>query len=108
MVEKIKAKVTQEQLEIAREHGIAVPTVYARLKNGWELERAITEPPKQLSQFSKLERNAEGCLVADKPRGKIRSIKLDQDLDELADQAIAVSGLTMGEWFSNLVREYLK
>ncbi|OKH10820.1 hypothetical protein NIES593_22685 [Hydrococcus rivularis NIES-593] len=105
MVKKLNVKVTAEQMAIAHENGIHTNTVYARLKNGWELTKAITEPPKKLPQLAKLKRNEEGSLIAEQPKGRLRSLRLDQDLDDAVDKAIAESGLTMADWFSEIVRK---
>ncbi len=94
-------------MALAESNGIAPNTVYARLQRGWDLERAISEPPKKLRQLEKLSRNEEGSLVTAKPKGRIRSLRLDRDLDEKVDEAIASSGLTMADWFSDFVREHL-
>lgn len=106
MVKKLKVKVTQEQLAIAHNHGLATNTVYARLSRGWDLKKAITEPPK--SSPPPLERNEEGSLISDAPKGKQRSIRLPVEWDEVADRAIAESGLTQSEWVANAIVNYLK
>lgn len=43
----------KKQREIAKRNGISVANVYNRLRNGWDLERAITEPLKQKRGKSK-------------------------------------------------------
>lgn len=106
MVKKLKVKITQEQLAIAHSHGLATNTVYARLSRGWDLEKAITEPPK--SSPPPLERNEEGSLISDAPKGKQRSIRLPAEWDEVADKAIAESGLSQSEWVANAIVNYLK
>jgi hypothetical protein len=107
MVKKVNVKVNAEQMAIASSNGIAPNTVYARLKNGWDLHRAITEPPRKLPQLAKLSRNEEGSLVTDKPKGKKRSFSFDADLDPLVDEMIAASGMTFTDWLNQMVREKL-
>jgi hypothetical protein len=109
MVKKLKVKVTAEELAIAESHGIAYNTVYTRMQRGWDKHRAITESPKTSpAQTLGLERNAEGSIISDNPKGKQRSIRLPAEWDEKADQAIAQSGLTQSEWVAGVIVEHLQ
>lgn len=45
--EKQGRRVTEEQIEVAKENGICYSTIHCRLHRGWSIEDAITKTPKQ-------------------------------------------------------------
>lgn len=103
---KVGKILSKEEAAIAESNGIPLQTAYKRLQRGWEVERAITTPPKA-APGQKLNREM-GEFTTNEPKGKQRSIRLPAEWDEKADQAIAESGLTQSEWIGMAVVEYLK
>jgi hypothetical protein len=98
---------TEEDKAIAESNGIAISTVYARLRQGWDKGRAISEPPKKL-KLSQMSRNEWGEIQSDRRRGKGRTIYLPEDLDEKLDRAIAISGKSQSAYIAELVERCLK
>lgn len=104
---KVGKILSKEEAAIAVSNGLPLPTVYKRLQRGWEVERAITTPPKEVPGRPLNRENGE-FSSSDEPKGKQRSIRLSAEWDEIADKAIADSGLTQSEWIGMAVVEYLK
>lgn len=106
---KVGKILTKEQTEVAEKNGLSLVTVYARIKRGWGVERAITEPSKSMPHLKEMHRNEGGELISDSgaPKGKIRSFRLPEELDEMADRAIAESGKTQSDWAADIVAQYL-
>ena len=102
-----KYHISEEDKAIAAGNGIALSTVYARLQNGWDKERALSVPPKKL-KVSEMKRNACGEIQSDRKRGKARTIYFPEDLDEKLDQAIAISGKSQSSYIADLVEQCLK
>ena len=96
---KFAIVLTEESKAIATENGVPHSTVYARLKRGWDLEKAVTEKPRAFSYYG---RDEHGSNIG-KGLGKSRSIRFDQELDEAIDAAIAESGKTQSEFLADLV-----
>ena len=93
--------------EKALENGISIQTVYQRIKRGWDLDRAVTQKPKTPPHLSK--GRDEGMIKAgDRPKGsKTYGFVYYKDREEKLDQAIAESGLSISDFMSNIVDEYL-
>jgi hypothetical protein len=106
MAKKTNLKVTKVQLKIAELSGISAPTVYQRLSKGWDLADALLSPSQRGKRSRKTTSDGVGHYKKVPERGRGRSFRLDKELDTLADQAIAASGLTMAEWFSRVVRSH--
>jgi hypothetical protein len=101
-----KYGLTDEDRAIAKENGIAISTVYARLRTGWEKQRAIMEKPRAVP-FAGMERDENGEVIGERPKGKTRAFALPRDMDDQLDRAIAESGKTQSEFVSDLVLQYL-
>ena len=97
-----KYGITGEDKAIAEQNGIAISTVYARLRSGWDKKRAITEKPQKVP-FSGMERDENGEMIGENPKGKTRAFALPRDLDSLLDSAIADSGKSQSEFVSDLL-----
>lgn len=102
---KVGKKVPPEQMAIADANGIPRSTLYNRINNGWDLEKAITEPPRK--KAVNLERNEEGVFVS-AGRGKARHFSLPEELDEKLEKAIAKSGLASSQWIEKVITDKLK
>jgi hypothetical protein len=102
-----KYGLTDEDKAVALENGIALSTVYARLRSGWDKQRAITEKPKAVP-FAGMERDENGEVIAgDRPKGKTRAFSIPREMDEALDRAIANSGKTQSEFVADLVVQHL-
>ena len=104
---KVGKIVPPEKMAIAEKNGIPRTTLYNRIRTGWDIEEAITKPPRQRSNIR--ERNEEGSFVAaDGGKGKKRSFALNSEWDKVLDQEIAASGLIQAEYLEKLVMNKLK
>jgi hypothetical protein len=101
---RVGSKVTAENKAIAEANGIPTATVYARLKLGWDVERAVSEKPvpAYIPSRGKDGENVGGVL------GKIRSIRFPKEYDEAIDQAIVDSGINQSAWLSERLLKILK
>lgn len=105
---RVGKKVPPEQMAIADKNGISRSTLYARLNSGWEIEKAISQPPKPRPQLNKLERNDDGELItANEKKGRSRSIRFPESKDDLVDEAIANSGMNQVDFIVNATLEYI-
>ena len=102
-----KYHLTKEDKAIAESNGIALSTVYARLRQGWDKERAISSPPKKL-KLSEMKRNEWGEIQSDRKRGKARTIYMPEELDQKLDRVIANSGKSQSAYIAALVEAHLK
>ena len=97
---------SEENKHRAKENGLSLQTVYGRLKRGWEVERAITEPP-QSTNFHNLPRSPTGEVTrGEHKKGRLRSIRFWDYMDEEIDKAIAASGMNQSDWVTMAVEEY--
>lgn len=94
-----KYGVTEDDKAIAKQNGIAMSTVYARLRSGWDKEIAITQKPGA-NPFANLDRDPNGELVSRDPKGKTRSFQIPARYDGDLDAAIASSGISASDWFA--------
>ena len=105
---KVGKLLPKEYKEKAIENKIPLPTVYRRLKNGWDLERAVTQQPnsKYIDQFTRTE---EGELMPSmRPKThKVYAFTAYADLEDLLNQAIEESGKLQSVFFADAIEEYL-
>ncbi len=94
---------TEEQKAIAEENNIPLVTVYKRIQSGWDIEKAITQPPRKVKNVKR-----EDGLFVDAGRGETRHFSLPQEWDEKLKQAIADSGITEAEWIEQAIINKLK
>ena len=66
---KFGSVLPDDKKEIAIANGIPLTTVYRRLKRDWDMERAITQPPRK-SHIHKLQRRKEGAFKSDRLKSK--------------------------------------
>ncbi|MGL5941135.1 MAG: CopG family transcriptional regulator [Waterburya sp.] len=102
---KVGKLVPPEKMALADANGIPRSTLYNRINNGWDVDRAISEPPKKKAVT--LERNEEGIFVG-AGKGKTRHFSLPEELDEKLDKAIAKSGLAPSQWIEEAITNKLK
>lgn len=99
----------EEYKEKAIANKISIQTVYQRLKRGWDLERAVTEPPKTPQHLSKLSRDEGMIRSGNRPKGsKTYGFVYYKDREKQLDQAIAESGLSVSDFMSKIVDDYLE
>jgi hypothetical protein len=100
---KIAKILPPDRLAIAEKNGIPLTTVYKRLQRGWDVDKAITEPPRE----SKRKRDDEGQFIG-VGKGKPRSFTLPKEWDEKLDKAISLSNLSPSECVAQLIVNELK
>ena len=105
---KVGKIVPPDKMAIAEKNNIPLTTVYNRVRAGWNIEKAITKPPRRRNNFK--ERDEEGNFVAagGVSKGKKRSFALPSDWDEVLDKEIEASGLIQSEYVAKLVLNKLK
>lgn len=94
-----KYGLSENDKAIAKENGLSISTVYARLRSGWDKETAITQKPGA-NPFANLDRDPNGELVSRDPKGKTRSFQIPARYDVDLDAAIASSGISASDWFA--------
>ena len=105
---RVGKKVPPQEMAIAEENGISRSTLYARLNQGWDIEKAISEPPKRRPQLNKLKRNEDGELVTvNERKGKSRTVRFPESKDDLLDEAIADSGMNQVDFIVKATLEYI-
>ncbi len=102
---KVGKLVPPEKMTIANKNRIPKTTLYNRIRAGWDIERAISEPSKKTKDKKK--RNKEGTF-ADTGKGRPRGFTVKEEWDKALDQAIADSGLTQSEWVEKTIIDKLK
>ncbi len=100
---KVAKLLPPEKVAIAERNNIPLTTVYKRLKRGWDLEKAITQPPRE----SNRKRSEEGEFIGS-GKGKPRCFTLPLEWDEKLEKAIADSELNQSEWVAQVVMNKLK
>jgi hypothetical protein len=98
-----------EDKEKAIAAGLSLQTVYARIKRGWDVEKAITVAP-MATPLTELERTATGELLPKDslPVGRPRTIYLNLIYDEYLDKEIEQSGLGQSRFIAKIIEDYLK
>ena len=102
---KVGKLVPPDKMAIADKNGIPRTTLYNRIRAGWDIDRAISEPSKKIK--GKKKRNEEGFFV-DTGKGKPRGFTVREEWERALDQAIADSGLTQSEWVEKTIIDKLK
>ncbi|WP_146131502.1 hypothetical protein [Merismopedia glauca] len=102
---RVAKLVPPEKLALAKKNGISVTTVYKRLQRGWDIDKAISEQPRENKR--QRDRNDEG-LFTGVGKGKTRTFKIPKQWDEKLDLAIADSDLTLSEWVAEVIVNKLK
>lgn len=101
---KIGKIVPPDKMAIAEENGIPRTTLYNRLRAGWDIEKAITAPPRKLV---KIPRGEEGEFVG-RNKAQTRYFSLPEELDEKLGKIIEKSGLTSSEWIEKAITNKIK
>ncbi len=105
---KVGKIVPPDKMAIAEANSIPKTTVYNRVRAGWDIEEAITKPPRQRSNVK--ERGEEGSFIAagGVGKGKKRSFALPSDWDEVLDKEIEASGMIQAEYLEKVILSKLK
>ena len=102
---KIGKILSPEDVAIAEKNGVPLSTVYARLRREWDIQRAITQPPKASPQ---LKRDKEGEFSTEEEKGKPRGVRFPKSKDDLIDKAIADSGMTQSDFIVFATMNYIE
>ena len=101
-------KLPEEYKQKAIANNLSLQTVYGRINRGWDLEKAVTTPPKLKTAAYYNQRDSEGNIKSGKrPKGKNRTFTAYADMDQLLDDAIADSGLSSSDFLAIAVEDYL-
>jgi hypothetical protein len=102
---KVGKLLPEEYKQKAIENNIPIPTVYGRLERNWDLERAVTELPKNIV---KVVREPTGEIKAsNRPKGDVFSVTLYKDLEPLFNQALEESGQSRSVFVADAIEQYL-
>lgn len=101
---KVGKIVPPDKMAIAEKNGIPRTTLYNRLRAGWDLDRAITEPSRKIV---KIERGEEGTFVGAN-KAKPRYFSLPVELDEKLEKIIKKSGKSPSVWLEEEMTKKLK
>ena len=106
---KVAHKLPDEYKEKALANNLSIQTVYARIKRGWDLERAVTEKPKNIPPHLLTHERVEGMIQAgERPKSSYRrGFFFYKDSEELLDRAITSSGLTQSDFYCHAIEQYL-
>ena len=106
---KTAIKLPDEYKERAIANGLSIQTVYARIKRGWDLEKAVTEPPKKTAPHVLQSARLEGMIQSgSRPKSHLsRAFNFYQDSEELLDRAIASSGMIKSDFYCHAIEQYL-
>ncbi|BAQ61627.1 hypothetical protein GM3708_2033 [Geminocystis sp. NIES-3708] len=95
-----------EYKEKALSNGLALTTVYARLKRGWNIDEAVSIQPTEKTSTHELKRD-KGWLVANRAKGSSITFAIYQDLEDLFNKALQESGVTKSQFVADAVEQYL-
>jgi len=102
---KVGKLVPPDKMAIAEKNGIPRTTLYNRIRAGWDIEKAISEPSRKVA--SKKKRNEEGVFEGT-GKGKSRGFTVQEEWESALEQAIADSGLSQSEWVEKVIIDKLK
>jgi hypothetical protein len=102
---KVGKIVPPDKMAIADANGIPRTILYNRINNGWDIDEAISKPPRQ--KAVQLQRNEEGIFIS-AGKGKSRQFSLPIELDEKLDKASKKSGLAPSQWIEQVITNKLK
>ena len=98
------AKLLPEEYKLkAIANNIPIQTVYWRIENNWDLEKAVTKQPRKI----KRNRDKEGQIISDRPKSHIYTFNFYDDKKELLEKAIEESGKTKSEFIADAMEKYL-
>lgn len=101
---KVGKILSAEQKAIALSNNLSLQTVYLRLSRGWDIDRAVSEAPRNKYQVSR----GESGEILSEGKGKIRSFRVPAEIDSEVDRLIAESGLSQSEWAGSAVYAWVK
>lgn len=101
---KVGKIVPPDKMAIAEKNNIPRTTLYNRIRSGWDIEKAISEPPRRTV---KIERDKEGTFIGI-GKGKPRGFTVREEWEKALETAIADSGLTQSEWVEKVIINKLK
>lgn len=96
-----------EYKEVAIENNISLQTVYARIRRGWDLDRAVMEEPRQIENI-KGRKNEGEFTEGKRPKSKAMSFCFYEDRLEDLEEAIVNSGKTKSDFICDALEHYLK
>jgi hypothetical protein len=98
----------EKHKQIALKNNISLQTVYARIKRGWNVDRAVSEVPQKTNVHVLPRSNRGPVLAGEHPKGKHRSIRLYKYMDNEIDQIIEEMGLNQSDFIAMAVEQYYK
>jgi hypothetical protein len=101
---KVAKLLPEKYKQKAIENNIPIQTVYYRLNKNWDIEKAVTQKPKQTI---KRHRDKEGQIISERPKSHLYSFTFYDDKQELLDKAIEESGKTKSQFIADILEEYL-
>ena len=100
---KVAKLLPEEYKQKAIANNIPLQTVYYRIEKNWDLERAVTQPPRKISR----KRREDGEITTDRAKSHQHSFNFYDDKQELFDRAWKESGKTKSEFISDIVEDWL-
>ena len=106
-------KLPEDKKQIALANGISIQTVYARIKRGWSIDRAITEQVKSDNTpiSAVIGSRQEGGRLkpfAQKAKGKVISFTPYRDDEEELAQLITESGESRSVFLAEVIHQWLQ
>jgi hypothetical protein len=109
---KVGYKLPEKYKQIAISNGLSLPTVYARIERGWDLERAVSEDPRKnrtpISAEKKLRDEHGNLKSVGRPKGKLISFTPYRDMEDKLQKAINESGQSRSVFLADAIEEYLE
>jgi hypothetical protein len=96
-----------EYRELAIANKISIKTVYARIKRGWPVDKAVTSQP-QKKTCAHINNRQDGWIMAgNRRKGSPITFTMYEDSEDLFNEALKESKLTRSDFVANAVEQYL-
>jgi hypothetical protein len=96
-----------EYRELAIANGISIKTVYARIKRGWEVNKAVTVLPTKITSAHTNKREEGWIVSGNRAKGSPITFTMYKDSEDLFNEAVNESGLSRSDFVANAVEQYL-
>lgn len=106
---KVAKILPQEFKEKAIKNNIPLPTVYRRIRSGWNLDDAVMTKTQVPERLKKINRIADGSsFSADRPRTTPLTFYFYDDLINDLEEAVKKTGLSRSEFLAVSLEQYLQ